>query len=136
MSSYPIAKIEGIGPAYQEKLIAAGVTSTGQLLDACADVKGRKAMAEKTGIAEALILKWANKADLMRVKGVGEEFSDLLEAAGVDTVKELRTRKYENLHARMVEVNQARNAVRRLPTLQDVEGWVEFAKTLEPRVTH
>jgi predicted flap endonuclease-1-like 5' DNA nuclease len=96
-----IEKIEGIGPAFGANLQAAGIKTTEALLDKSKDPKGRKALAAETGIDESRILKWANMADLMRIKGVGEEYSELLEAAGVDTVKELKMRNAANLHAAM-----------------------------------
>lgn len=134
--SYPIATIEGVGPAFAEKLKAAGIKTTEALLERAKDPKGRKAVAEETGIDESRILKWANMSDLMRIKGVGEEYSELLEAAGVDTVKELRNRKPANLHAKMVEVNEAKKLVRALPTEKAVESWVEQAKGLPPTMTY
>ena len=93
-----ISSIEGIGPKFSEKLAEAGVKTTEKLLEAGASKSGRKKLAEASGIDEKKILRWVNMADLFRIKGVGEEFSDLLEAAGVDTVKELRNRNAENLH--------------------------------------
>ena len=135
-TSYPIETIEGVGPAYAAKLSAAGLTTTAALLEAAKDPKGRKAVAEKTGIDESRILKWANMCDLMRIKGVGEEYSELLEAAGVDTVKELKHRKPENLHAKMVEVNEAKKLVRQTPSLKAVTDWVEQAKALPPTMTY
>ncbi|AXS39893.1 DUF4332 domain-containing protein [Breoghania sp. L-A4] len=136
MSSYPIADIEGIGPAYAAKLSAAGITNTGAYLDRAKDPKGRKALAEETGIEASRILKWANMADLMRIKGVAEEYSELLEAAGVDTVKELRNRNAENLAAKMAEVNETKKLVRLVPSAKSVTDWVEQAKTLEPMMTY
>jgi predicted flap endonuclease-1-like 5' DNA nuclease len=97
---------------------------------------GRKATAEKTGVSESQLLKWANMADLMRISGVGSEFSELLEAAGVDTVKELRNRNAENLAAKMAEVNATKKLTRSVPSGKVVTGWVEQAKTLEPLITH
>lgn len=134
--SYKIGNVEGIGPAYREKLAAAGVTTTGQLLKKGADPKGRAELVKTTGLRDDQILKWVNLCDLMRVKGVAEEYSELLEAAGVDTVKELKTRRADNLTAKMVEVNTAKKMVRRTPTLAEVTKWIEFAKTLEPAVTY
>lgn len=134
--SYPIIDIEGIGPIYAEKLKAAGITTTGGLLDAANDPKGRKALAEKTGLEEARILKWANMADLMRIKGVGEEYSELLEAAGVDTVKELKMRRADNLTARMAEINGTKKLVRQLPSEKQVAEWIEQAKSLPPVLTY
>lgn len=136
MSSYPIAKIEGIGPAYAEKLAAVGITTTRGLLDRARDAKGRTALAAETGLEEARILKWANMADLMRVKGVGEEYSELLEAAGVDTVKELRTRNAANLAKAMADANLKKKLVRQLPSETVVAKWVEDAKALTPVLTY
>ena len=137
-----IEAIEGIGPANGTKLRDAGIKTCANLLAACCDKKGRKATSEATGIGEGPLLEWANRADLMRVRGVGSEYSDLLEAAGVDTVKELRRRKPENLTAAMVDCNDAhvkktkRSIVRRTPSLSEVTRWVEHAKTLDPVITH
>jgi predicted flap endonuclease-1-like 5' DNA nuclease len=131
-----VSEIEGIGKAYAEKLQANGIKTTAALLEAGASKKGRDSIAGATGIDYDKILKWVNMADLFRIKGVGEEYSELLEAAGVDTVKELRTRNAENLHAKMVEVNEAKKLVRALPSVSQVESWVEHAKTLDPVVTH
>jgi predicted flap endonuclease-1-like 5' DNA nuclease len=131
-----IAQIEGIGPVYAQKLSNAGITTTDQLLEAGAASKGREALAEQTGIAESLILEWVNLADLFRIKGVGEEYSDLLEEAGVDTVAEIARRNPENLHAKMLEVNEAKSLVRRPPTLSAVTSWIEQAKTLPRKVEY
>ena len=131
-----IEYIEGIGKMNGKKLRAAGVKGTGTLLTTCCDKKGRKAMAAETGISEKMLLEWANRADLMRVKGVGSEYSDLLEASGVDTVKELRTRKPENLHTKMLEVNTKKKLVRRPPSMGEVQRWVDGAKGLDPVITH
>jgi predicted flap endonuclease-1-like 5' DNA nuclease len=132
MSSYPIAKIEGIGATYAAKLAAIDIITTRDLLDRARDPKARAVLAADSGIDEARILKWANMSDLMRVKGIGEEYSELLEAAGVDTVKELRTRKAENLAAKIAEVNAARKLVRAVPGLKLVGRWIDNAKTLAP----
>lgn len=136
-----IEDIEGIGPANGKKLRAAGIRSTGELLKAGGAKSGRKELAASTGIAESQVLEWVNRADLMRVKGVSTQYSDLLEAAGVDTVKELRNRKAENLCAKMKEVNDAAVAkgtsiVRRPPSASEVQRWVDHAKTLDPAVSH
>lgn len=133
---YSIDTIEGIGPAYKEKLIAAGIKTTDALLKLCCDKKGRKAMAEKSGCSEAQLLKWVNMADLMRIKGVGEEYSELLEAAGVDTVKELRNRNAENLTKAMADTNAKKKLVRSVPSLKQVSAWVEQAKQLPPTISH
>ena len=131
-----IATIEGIGPVYAEKLAAAGAKTVEVFLDMAKDPKGRKSLAEATGIDDGRILKWANKADLMRIKGVGEEYSDLLEAAGVDTVKELKHRKAENLHAKMEEVNAEKKLVRQTPSLKSVADWIEQAKEMPAVLTY
>lgn len=128
-----ITAIEGIGGAYAKKLGEMGIKTTEALLERGASVKGRKEIAEKTGIGDAQILRWVNRADLFRVKGVGEEYSDLLEAAGVDTVPELARRAAANLHEKLVEVNTAKKLVRKMPTEAQVAGWIEQAKKL-PRV--
>ena len=128
-----LTEIEGIGEAYAQKLQEAGVGTLEQLLEKGAAPAGRKEIAEKTGVSEKLILRWANMADLFRIKGVGEEYADLLEAAGVDTVPELAQRNVENLHKKLAEVNEAKNLVRRVPTVEEVGGWVGQAKQL-PRV--
>jgi predicted flap endonuclease-1-like 5' DNA nuclease len=133
---YRIDKIEGIGPSYAKKLHAAGISKTSQLLAQCASAKGRKTVAGQTGLDEKQLLKWVNLADLMRIAGVGEEFSELLEAAGVDTVKELRNRRAEALTTKMAEVNQAKRLTRQVPGLKQVTKWVEQAKSLPPLITH
>lgn len=137
-----IEEIEGVGPAYATKLRKAGVRTCEALLKRGASKKGRNELAAATGFDAKTILEWVNRSDLMRVRGVGSEYSDLLEAAGVDTVKELRNRNAANLTAKMVEVNDAKIAksgtsiVRRVPALSMVERWVAHAKELPPVVTH
>ncbi len=133
---YKIIDIEGVGEAYAEKLQAAGITKVSQLLEKCAAPKGRKELAEQTGISDKLILRWTNHADLFRIDGVGPQFAELLEAAGVDTVKEFRHRVPENLQPKLEETNAQKNLVRRVPSLKEVEKMVEQAKTLEPVVTY
>jgi predicted flap endonuclease-1-like 5' DNA nuclease len=128
-----IIDIEGIGKGYAAKLAAANITTTQALLERGATPTGRQDLAEQTQISGKLILEWVNLADLLRIKGIGEEFSDLLEEAGVDTVPELAQRNPENLHQKMVEVNEAKNLVRRVPGLAQVTDWVAQAKEL-PRV--
>lgn len=128
--SYRIETIEGIAKVFGGKLRDAGVKRTDHLLAKGATRKGRQELAEKAGIDESLILKWTNMADLMRIKGVGEEYSELLEAAGVDTVKELKLRKPENLLKAMADANAARKMVRQLPGLKRVDAWVAEAKDL------
>lgn len=131
-----ISTIEGIGPVYQEKLFSAGISTIEALRKAGETPQQRKDLADSTGIRADLILGWVNRADLMRVKGIGEEYSDLLEKAGVDTVVELSRRNATNLYNKLVEVNEAHNLVRRLPRPVDVEAWVEHAKTLPRGVTY
>lgn len=134
--TYKIEEIEGVGAVYAEKLIAAGVKTVEQLLDLCAKPAGRKALAEQTEISPKLILKWTNHADLFRINGVGPQFAELLEAAGVDTVKELRHRVAENLHAKLVETNEARNLCNRVPSVGEVQKMIDEAKELEPKVEY
>jgi predicted flap endonuclease-1-like 5' DNA nuclease len=128
-----IKRIEGIGDVYAAKLTTAGFATEEALLMAGATAKGRKEVAEKAGIHESLVLRWINHLDLMRIKGVGEQYSELLESSGVDTVVELAQRKAENLFQKMVEVNGEHKKVRKLPTVAQVAGWVDQAKKL-PRV--
>ncbi len=136
MANKKIDEIEGIGPAMREKLEGAGIGDTDTLLERCCAKPGRKEVAEQTGIGEGQILKWTNMADLFRIKGVGSEYAELLEAAGVDTVKELGTRNAENLAAKMNEVNEARKLTRRPPNASAVEDWVSQAKSLPAKITH
>ncbi|MDE5968353.1 MAG: DUF4332 domain-containing protein, partial [Muribaculaceae bacterium] len=128
--------IEGIGTVYAEKLEGAGVKTTDDLLDRADSKKGREQLAEATGISEKLILKWANHADLFRIKGIAGQFAELLEASGVDTVKELRHRVAANLHAKLVEVNEVKNLCNRVPSESEVEKMIAQAKELEPRMTY
>jgi predicted flap endonuclease-1-like 5' DNA nuclease len=125
--------IEGIGPVYAEKLQGAGVQTVEALLERGSTPQGREELAEATELGHTHILEWVNHADLFRIKGVAEEYSDLLEEAGVDTVPELAQRKPENLFAKLKEVNAEKKLVRRLPPLSAVQSWVEQAKQL-PRV--
>ena len=133
---YKIIDIEGIGDVYAEKLIAAGINKVSELLEKCAAPKGRKALAEETGISEKLILKWTNHADLFRINGVGPQFAELLEAAGVDTVKEFRHRVAENLQPKLEETNAARNICNRVPAVSEIQKMIDQAKELEPKVTY
>jgi predicted flap endonuclease-1-like 5' DNA nuclease len=128
-----IEDIEGIGPAQAEKLRNAGVRTTDALLERGASARGREELASATGISPKSILEWVNHADLYRIKGVGAEFSDLLEAAGVDTVAELAQRNAKNLAETFGELDMARNTVRRIPSEAEVQRWIDEAKTL-PRV--
>ena len=133
---YKIIDIEGVGDVYAEKLQAAGINKVSELLDKCAAPKGRKELAEATGISEKLILRWTNHADLFRINGVGPHFAELLEAAGVDTVKEFRHRVAENLQPKLAEVNEAKNICNRVPAVSEVQKMIDQAKELEPRMTY
>lgn len=130
---YSLEYVEGIGPVYGEQLNAIGIVNCLDLLEAGATRKGREEIAEKSGISGKLILKWVNHVDLYRIKGVGSEYSDLLEKSGVDTVVELAQRNPTNLFEKLVEVNTEKNLVRQIPTQTQVEDWVSQAKGL-PRV--
>lgn len=131
-----IIDVEGIGPAYKKKLKGVGINTTDALLEAGATPKGRKELAAKTGIGDALILEWVNLSDLYRIKGVGSEYSDLLEEAGVDTVIELGKRVAKNLFEKMEEVNAKKKLVRKLPTEAQVADWVDQAKKLPRKVSY
>ena len=131
-----IMDVEGIGETYAEKLKAIGIATTEALLKQGATPQGRKDIAEKSGISPTLILEWVNLSDLFRIKGVGEEYSDLLEEAGVDTVVELSKRNAENLFKKLMEVNAEKKFVRRLPTQKQVEDWIAQAKELPRVVTY
>ena len=133
---YSIEEIEGIGPTYGEKLKGAGITNTDHFLKLCCDKKGRTGVAEKTGLSESNLLKWANMADLMRISGVARQYSELLEAAGVDTIKELRTRRADNLTTKMGEVNGEKKLCTVVPDEKTVQGWIDQAKEMEPTITH
>lgn len=134
--AYKIIDIQGIGPVYAEKLIAVGIETVDQLLEKGKDAKGRAALEEATGIRHDLILTWVNHADLFRVKGVGPQFSELLEAAGVDTVKELRNRNAANLAAKMLEINEEKHLCKRTPVEKEIQKYIDLAKELEPVVTY
>lgn len=136
MANYKIEDVEGIGPVHGEKLRAAGVTNTDQLLTAGKTKKGRADLAQETGISDAMILKWVNMVDLYRIKGIGSEFSELLEASGVDTVKELKHRIPANLTRKIVEVNEQKKLTRRVPTESVVTDWIEQAKKLPAAVEY
>ncbi len=132
--SKKLEEIESIGPVFAGKLRDAGVTTQEKLLELCGRPEGRKEIGDKTGFETRKILGWVNRADLARVKGVGEEYADLLEHSGVDTVVELGTRNAENLYAKMQEVNGEKNLCRALPSQSQVEGWVAEAKGLDRKV--
>lgn len=134
--AYKIIDLEGIGPVYAEKLVAAGVITADDLLERCAAPKGRKDLAEATGITEKLILKWTNYADMFRIHGIGPQFAELLEAAGVDTVKELSHRVPANLAAKVAEVNEEKKLVHRVPVEAELQKMIEEAKTLPGVLTY
>lgn len=134
--NYKVEDIEGIGPVNATILQQVGITDTVTLLARCGDRSGRNQIVAATGLSESRLLKWVNMADLMRISGVGSEFSELLEAAGVDTIKELRRRKAEYLAAMMEQINITRNLTRTVPSVTQVRTWIEQAKTLEPTISH
>jgi predicted flap endonuclease-1-like 5' DNA nuclease len=131
-----LTTVEGIGDVYAAKLEEAGIETTEAFLEAGKTPQGRKAIAAKTGISDTLILEWINHVDLFRIKGIGEEWADLLEAVGVDTVPELAQRNAENLHAALVTINEQKKLVRQVPALSQVAGWVDQAKALPRIVTY
>ena len=130
-----VVEIEGVGDAHAAKLSGAGVPTTEALLSEGATPAGRKALADKTGISEALILKWVNHVDLARINGIAGQYAELLEAAGVDTVPELAQRNAANLAAKVAEINAARNLVNRVPSESEITRWIAEAATL-PRHVH
>jgi len=134
--SKPITEVEGIGPVNGKKLVDAGITTTVTFLEACGTPKGRKDTAAKADISETQILKWANMVDLMRISGVGKQYSELLEAAGVDTVKELKMRRPDNLTTKMAEVNAEKKLCKTTPAESMVGEWVEQAKLLPPAISY
>lgn len=137
MRSHKIEQVEGIGPVMADRLRKAGVRTLSDLLERGRHRHGRAGLSETSGIAEAVILKWVNMADLFRVRGIGGEYAELLEKAGVDTVKELRNRNPQNLHASLAETNAAgRRLVRQLPGLKRVTNWTREARQLPPMVTY
>ncbi len=131
-----LSDIEGIGETYAAKLNKAGVTTIEKLLDMGCEKKGRKEIADSSGIGEKQILNWVNRADLSRVKGISTQYADLLECAGVDTIPELAQRNAENLFKKMEEVNAEKNLVRKTPSLSGVEDWVKQAKALPRKVNY
>ncbi|MBY0476332.1 MAG: DUF4332 domain-containing protein [Chitinophagaceae bacterium] len=134
--AYKVVDIEGIGPNYAAKLSALAIFTTDDLLAQGSTKKGRTAIHEITGIPENLILTWVNHADLHRIKGVAAQFSELLEAAGVDTVKEFATRNAENLHAKLVETNDKFGLSGKVPSAESLMAMIAEAKTLEQKVFH
>ncbi|MBN1991082.1 MAG: DUF4332 domain-containing protein [Anaerolineae bacterium] len=136
LTSTNLVTVEGIGQAYAEKLKAIGIATAEELLEKGASPKGRQEIAAQSEISPKLILRWVNMVDLFRIKGVGEEYADLLEAAGVDTVPELAQRNAQNLHQKMVETNRQKKLVRQAPALTQVQEWVEQAKQLPRRIVY
>lgn len=134
--AYKIIEVEGIGEVYAAKLAEVGIKTTEDLLEKCASAKGRKAVEEATGISHKLVLKWTNHADLFRIKGIASQFAELLEAAGVDTVKEFRHRVPANLQPKLVAVNEEKNLCNRVPSLAELEKMIAQAKELEPLITY
>lgn len=128
--------MDGIGPAMAQRLERVGISTTSDLLNRCADLPGRREVAAETRLRQERLLKWVNLADLMRISGVGEDYSELLEAAGVNTVKDLRRRNPENLTAKMRVTNERLKLVRILPTERMVANWVKQAKTLPEYVKY
>jgi predicted flap endonuclease-1-like 5' DNA nuclease len=133
---YKIEDIEGIGRAHRSRLGKAGIDSTDDLLEHCGSAKGRRQVAATSGLDEAQLLKWANMADLMRIRGIGKQFSELLEAAGVDTVKELRTRRADHLAAKMKEANAKKKLTRATPAERQVVRWIDQAKRMAAMIAH
>ncbi len=133
---YSLDYIEGIGPAYAARLNAIGITTLHDLLEKGAFPKGREEIATAAGISHSLVLKWVNHVDLFRIRGVGSEYADLLEMAGVDTVVELAQRNPDNLFGKLEAVNEEKKLVRRLPVLNQVQEWVEQAKTLPRKINY
>jgi predicted flap endonuclease-1-like 5' DNA nuclease len=131
-----IEDVEGIGPAWAEKLIAAGVRTTDDLLAAGGSASGRERLEAATGISSKRLLEWVNHADLMRINGVGSEYADLLEAAGVDSAAELARRNARNLAETFQELDAARNTVRNIPAEAVIQRWIDEAKTMEKVVSH
>jgi len=131
-----ITKIEGIGPKYGAAFRGAGIRTVDDLLEAGADRSLRLSLSEKTNISEKAILRYVNMADLFRINGVASQYAELLESAGVDTVKELRNRNAENLTETMAKVNSEKNLVRRAPSVTVVNSWITQAKGLQPKVNH
>ena len=136
MANAKIEEVEGIGPAYGEKLRAAGIADSDALLEAGCTRPGRKELAQQTGISEKQLLGWVNMVDLFRVKGIGAEYAELLECSGVDTVRELATRNAENLAAKCAQVNEDKKLTRRVPNAEALQGWIDQAKELPRKVEY
>ena len=134
--TYAIADIAAIEPEAVATLKKAGIRTTAKLLETAKDAKGRRKLSEKTGLPEKNILCWANLSDRMRIKGVGEDYAHLLQAAGVDTVKELKYRNPGRLAKAMAETNVKRKLVRVLPSDRAVVRWIEHAKKLPMKISY
>jgi predicted flap endonuclease-1-like 5' DNA nuclease len=134
--SYSLMDIDGIGPLMAAKLKTIGIRTTESLLEAAKNLKGRKALAAKIGVDEKTVLKWANMADRMRIKGVGEDYAELLQAAGVDTVRELKYRNVGNLAKAMAKANREKKLVSVLPSEGRVKRWIEHAKSLPVKISY
>jgi predicted flap endonuclease-1-like 5' DNA nuclease len=134
--SYKIADIQGIGSVFKRKLGVEGIKTTGDLLRSCSKASGRRQVGQKTGLSEGQLLKWANMADMMRVSGIGPQYAELLEASGVDTVKELKLRNAENLAKKMAEVNAKKKLSGNSPAASVIEKWIAQAKSTTPTISH
>ena len=134
--AYKIQTIEGIGAAMEKKLAKAGIKTVEKLLERCCSPKGRKEVAEETGLDKSQLLKWTNMADLMRITGIAGQYAELLKASGVDTVKELRNRNATNLAVKMAEVNKKTKLTRMVPAEKKISGWIQAAKEIKPVITH
>jgi len=134
--TYPLTNMDGVGPDLAVKLKRVGIRTTGKFLEAAKSPKGRKELSSKTGIDEKLLLKWANMADRMRIKGIGNDYAELLRVAGVDTVRELKRRNAERLFEAIREANKKRKLVQLLPSQKAVTRWIERARTLPLKITY
>lgn len=134
--TYPLSHIDGIGPDEATALKRVGIRTTDGLLEAAKSPKGRKELAAKTHIDEKCLLKWANAADRMRIKGIGDGYAELIRAAGVDTIRELRYRNAKRLTAAMARANERRRLVQFLPSEKRVQRWIEYAKKLPPVISY
>jgi predicted flap endonuclease-1-like 5' DNA nuclease len=134
--NYKIDEIEGIGPVYTEKLSAVGITTTEQLLEKCASAAGRNAIEKESDLTAKQLLVWADVADLMRVNGVGRQFGELLKAAGVDTIKELATRRTDHLTEKLAEINAEKRLAQKVPSETQVQAWIAAAKETTPMISH
>ncbi len=134
--NYPVTDIEDVGPAVAERLKKLRIRTTARLLEAAKSPRGRKTLAAQTGIEPSRILRWANMADMMRIKGIGEEYSELLEAAGVDTVRELKYRNPKKLAQAMAAANEKRKLVRLLPSEKAITKWIAEARSLPMKLTY